>query len=90
MVTNIQHHIDGKLVDGKSGRMSSVFNPATGEQSGEINLANTAQVNEAIAVAKKAFPAWANTTPLRRARILNKFLRIGEERAGELAAVITA
>ena len=82
MVTNIQHHIDGKLVDGKSGRKSPVFNPATGEQSGEINLANTAQVNEAIAVAKKASPAWANTTPLRRARILNKFLRIGEERAG--------
>ncbi len=90
MITSIQHHIDGKLVDGKSGRKSPVFNPATGEQSGEINLANTAQVNEAIAVAKKAFPAWANTTPLRRARILNKFLRIGEERAGELAAAITA
>ena len=90
MVTNIQHHIDGKLVDGKSGRKSPVFNPATGEQSGEINLANAAQVNEAIAVAKKAFPAWANTTPLRRARILNKFLRIAEERSAELAAIITA
>ena len=90
MVTKIQQHINGQLVDGKSGRISPVFNPATGEQSGEINLANTAQVNEAVAVAKKAFPAWANTTPLRRARILNKFLRIVEERTAELAAVITA
>ena len=79
MVNAIQQHINGQLVDGKSGRKSPVFNPATGEQSGEINLANTAQVNEAIAIAKKAFPAWANTTPLRRSRILNKFLRIAED-----------
>ena len=86
----IQHHIDGKLVDGTSGRMSAVFNPATGEQSAQINLATTAQVNEAVAIAKKAFPAWANTTPLRRSRILNKFLRIMEDRTPELAAVITA
>ena len=49
MVNAIQQHINGQLVDGKSGRKSPVFNPATGEQSGEINLANTAQVNEAIA-----------------------------------------
>jgi malonate-semialdehyde dehydrogenase (acetylating) / methylmalonate-semialdehyde dehydrogenase len=86
----IQHHIGGKLVDGASGRMAAVFNPATGEQSAQINLANTKQVDEAVAVAKAAFPAWAQTTPLRRSRILNKFLRIMEERTAELAAVITA
>jgi malonate-semialdehyde dehydrogenase (acetylating) / methylmalonate-semialdehyde dehydrogenase len=86
----IPHHINGKHVEGISGRMSQVFNPATGEQTAQINLANTAQVNEAVAIAKKAFPAWANTTPLRRSRILNKFLRIMEERTPELAAVITA
>ena len=90
MVKSIQHHIAGKLVDGKSGRKSPVFNPATGEQSGEVNLASAAQVGEAIAAAKAAFPEWANTTPLRRARILNKFLRIAEDRSAELAAIITA
>ena len=47
-------------------------------------------MNEAIAVAKKAFPAWAATPPLRRARILNKFLGILDARTDELAAVITS
>ncbi|MBK3409894.1 aldehyde dehydrogenase family protein, partial [Methylobacterium ajmalii] len=42
------------------------------------------------AAARAAFPAWAATPPLRRARILNKFLRILEDRIDELAAVITA
>ncbi len=89
MVKTIQHYIDGKFVDGKSGRKTPVFNPATGEQSGELNLANSAQVGEAVAAAKKASHDWANTTPLRRARILNKFLRILEERTTELATVIS-
>ena len=89
MVKTIQHYIDGAFVDGKSGRKSPVFNPATGEQSGELVLANAAQVGEAVAAAKKAAPDWANTTPLRRARILNKFLRILEERTVELATVIS-
>ena len=86
----IPHYINGQQVEGRSGRTSAVYNPATGEQTGSVSLASTAEVNAAIAVAKKAFPAWANTTPLRRARILNKFLRILEERTDELAAIITA
>ena len=86
----IPHHIGGAQVEGRSGRTAAVYNPATGEQTGSVSLANAAEVNEAVAVARKAWPAWANTTPLRRARILNKFLRILEERTDELAAVITA
>ena len=89
MPTLIPHHIGGRQVAGE-GRTAAVYNPATGEQTGSVSLASTAEVNAAIAVAKKAFPDWANTTPLRRARILNKFLRIMEERTDELAAVITA
>ena len=90
MAKTIPHHIGGRQVEGRSGRSAAVYNPATGEQSASVALASTAEVNEAVAVARKAFPEWAATTPLRRARILNKFLRILEERTGELAAVITA
>ncbi len=90
MAKTIPHHIGGKQVEGRSGRFAPVFNPATGEQSAQVHLASAAEVEEAIAVARKAFPGWANTTPLRRSRILNKFLRILEERTPELAAVITA
>jgi malonate-semialdehyde dehydrogenase (acetylating)/methylmalonate-semialdehyde dehydrogenase len=85
----IPHHIDGQQVAGR-GRTAAVYNPATGEQTGSVSLASTAEVNDVVAVAKKAFVSWATTTPLRRARILNKFLRILEERTDELAAVITA
>ncbi|PZF77920.1 methylmalonate-semialdehyde dehydrogenase (CoA acylating) [Aestuariivirga litoralis] len=89
MAKTIPFYINGTEVTGK-GRTAAVFNPATGEQSGSVSLASTAEVNEAIAVARKTFPGWAATPPLRRARILNKFLRILEERTDELAAVITA
>jgi malonate-semialdehyde dehydrogenase (acetylating)/methylmalonate-semialdehyde dehydrogenase len=90
MVTQITHYIDGKRVPGRSGRTSAVFNPATGEQTGDLHLADTAEVNEAVASAAKAAPHWGDTPPLRRARILNRFLRITEDRIDELAKAITA
>ena len=89
MHKTIPFFIGGHEVAGK-GRTAPVFNPATGEQTASVSLASTAEVNEAIAVAKKAFPAWAATPPLRRARILNKFLGILDARTDELAAVITS
>ncbi|MBB4015841.1 malonate-semialdehyde dehydrogenase (acetylating)/methylmalonate-semialdehyde dehydrogenase [Chelatococcus caeni] len=90
MPTDIPHFIGGRRVAGRSGRTAAVFNPATGEETGVVALASTDEVREAVAAAKKALPEWAGTTPLRRARILNRFLRILEERTDELAAVITA
>ncbi|PJG53661.1 CoA-acylating methylmalonate-semialdehyde dehydrogenase [Bradyrhizobium sp. CB1717] len=90
MTATIPNFIDGELVPSRSARTSPVYNPATGEQSGTLGLATTQEVQSAVAAARKAFPAWANTTPLRRARILNRFLRILEDRIDELAAVITA
>jgi malonate-semialdehyde dehydrogenase (acetylating)/methylmalonate-semialdehyde dehydrogenase len=90
MPTEIKHFIGGRQVAGVSGRSAPAFNPATGEESGRVPLAGAAEVREAVAAAKAALPGWAGTTPLRRARILNKFLRILEDRTDELAAVITA
>ena len=90
MSTEIQHFIGGKFVPGNSGRTAPVFNPATGEQQGVVPLASAAEVNEAVALARAAFPAWAMTTPLRRARILNRFLRLLEENQERIAEVIVA
>jgi malonate-semialdehyde dehydrogenase (acetylating)/methylmalonate-semialdehyde dehydrogenase len=90
MAAEINHFIEGKNVNGKGERRAAVFNPATGEQSGQVRLASGADVDAAVQAALRAFPAWAGTPPLRRARILNKFLRILEERTDELAAIITA
>ena len=58
----IPHHINGAQVE-TQGRRGAVYNPATGEQSGSVCLASTADVNAAISVAKKAFPAWGMTAP---------------------------
>ncbi|KQP51169.1 methylmalonate-semialdehyde dehydrogenase [Methylobacterium sp. Leaf111] len=90
MSTAISHFIGGRTVAGTSTRTAPVYNPATGEETGRVALANTADVNAAVAAAKAVAHAWAHTTPLRRARILNAFLRIAEERTDELAALITA
>jgi len=51
----IQHFVGGKSFSGESKRTGKVFNPATGEQSAEVKLASTKDVNEAVANAQKAF-----------------------------------
>ncbi|GLI24358.1 malonate-semialdehyde dehydrogenase (acetylating)/methylmalonate-semialdehyde dehydrogenase [Xanthobacter flavus] len=90
MPTQISHFIGGKLVAGTSGRTAPVYNPATGVQTGEVPLASAAEVRAAVEIANKAAPGWAATTPLRRARILNAFLRILEERVDQIAEVVSA
>src|SRR5437763_4579802 len=90
MAQLIPHYIGGRRVTDSGQRVSPVFDPATGEQTGVIALASPEVVRTAVAAARQAFPEWASATPLRRARVLNRFLRIVEERAGDLASVITA
>jgi len=86
----IPNYIGGKLVPSLAARTAPVFDPATGEQSALVGLSSTEEVKSAVDAARTAFPAWAATPPLRRARILNKFLRILEERIDDLASVITS
>ncbi|MBR1178084.1 CoA-acylating methylmalonate-semialdehyde dehydrogenase [Bradyrhizobium sp. KB893862 SZCCT0404] len=90
MVTQINHFINGKQVAGGAGRRLPAFNPATGEQTGAVVAASGADVADAVASASRAAHGWAETTPLRRARVLNRFLRILEDRADQLAGVIVA
>jgi len=90
MTREISHFIAGQLVAGRSGRTAPVYNPATGEVAAQVALASTEEIRAAVATAKAAAPGWAGTTPLRRSRILNKFLQILDEHIDELAAVITA
>lgn len=86
----IPHFINGATHAPKGARLGPVFNPATGQQTGEVVLASTATVGEAVTAAKAAFPGWAATPPLRRARVLNKFLRLLEDRTEELARCISS
>ncbi|MGY2808013.1 MULTISPECIES: CoA-acylating methylmalonate-semialdehyde dehydrogenase [unclassified Bradyrhizobium] len=90
MTHPVPHFINGAPVTSLHGRAAPIYNPATGEQSGTVPLAGADDVASAVAAARTAFPDWAKSPPLRRARILNRFLRILEERLDELAAVITS
>ncbi|GAB3246445.1 CoA-acylating methylmalonate-semialdehyde dehydrogenase [Chitinimonas naiadis] len=85
----IPHYIAGQLAAGSSTRSSPVYNPALGEQIAEVALADPADIQAAVAAAKAAFPAWADTPPLRRARVLFKFKELLEARRSELAAIIS-
>jgi malonate-semialdehyde dehydrogenase (acetylating) / methylmalonate-semialdehyde dehydrogenase len=87
---DIGHHIGGQPVAGTSGRRQAVYNPATGAVARQVSLAGEEEVRAAIAAAQAAFPAWAETPPLRRARILNNFLGLMNQHRDTLAAMITA
>ena len=90
MATEIRHYINGRQVAGTNGRFGPVYNPATGEQSGQVPLAGADEVDAAVRAAQAAFPGWAATTPLRRARILFRFLQLLEQNTDRIAAAITA
>ncbi len=89
-VTTIAHFISGHNVSGSSSRAQDVFNPATGAITGRVSLANTHDVDQAVAAAQAAFPAWADTPPLRRARVMFKFLELLNLHRDTLAHMITA
>ena len=86
----IAHFISGHKVSGSSARAQDVFNPATGAVTGRVSLANIQDVDQAVASAQAAFPAWADTPPLRRARVMFKFLELLNLNRDKLAHMITA
>ena len=86
----LSHFIAGARVAGRSGRFADVFDPAVGAVRAHVPLASVDDVAPVVAAAKAAFPGWAATTPLRRARVLFRFKELIERNAGELAALISA
>ena len=89
-INTLNHFIGGRVAAGASGRSQDVFNPATGVVTGKVALANAAEVGKAVAVAQAAFPAWADTPPIRRARVMFKFLELLNRHKDALAHAITA
>ena len=87
---SLHHYIGGRTVEGRSGRDGPVFDPATGEQSATVAYASADETRAAIAAAADAFPEWAATPPLRRARIMFRFKELVEANIGEVAALVTA
>ncbi|PMU08759.1 MULTISPECIES: CoA-acylating methylmalonate-semialdehyde dehydrogenase [unclassified Pseudomonas] len=85
----IGHYIHGQVQDINSERFSNVFNPATGSIQARVGLASQKTVDEAVASALKAFPAWSEQSSLRRSRVMFKFKELLDQHHDELAEIIS-
>ncbi|MEY3979582.1 MAG: hypothetical protein RLZZ375_1011 [Pseudomonadota bacterium] len=82
------HLIQGVAHHGGT-RTQAVYNPATGAAIRSLQLADKATVEQAIASAQAAFPAWRATPPLKRARVMSKLKELLEQNAEQICALIT-
>ncbi|WP_223553819.1 CoA-acylating methylmalonate-semialdehyde dehydrogenase [Pseudomonas sp. BF-R-01] len=85
----VGHYIDGQVQDSGSERFSNVFNPATGSVQARVGLASQKTVDQAVASALKAFPAWSEQSSLRRSRVMFKFKELLDRHHDELAEIIS-
>ncbi|XKE45164.1 CoA-acylating methylmalonate-semialdehyde dehydrogenase [Halomonas organivorans] len=86
-MTTLGHLINGARVD-DTYRTQDIFNPSTGEVAGQVSLAGKATVEEAIAAAEAAYPAWRNTPPAKRARVMYRFKALLEQHADEICRLV--
>ncbi|WP_022700683.1 CoA-acylating methylmalonate-semialdehyde dehydrogenase [Oceanicaulis alexandrii] len=86
---DIHHFINGKAAPGGSNRFGDVYDPNTGEIQAKVALASVKEMDEAVAIAKAAQPAWAAVNPQRRARVMFKFKQLLEENMEELAVLLS-
>ena len=87
-VTILDHFIHGLHTAGGQ-RTAPVYDPATGISEKKVLLADRATVEQAVASAALAFPAWRNTPQLKRARVMSRLKQLLEEHADEICALIT-
>ena len=88
-LADITHWIGGARVAGTVSRTGKVFNPATGDVTGSVRLADASVVDAAVSAALSALPAWSETSPLNRARVMFRFKELLERNHDALASIIT-
>src|SRR5687767_14981494 len=86
----IGHWIGGESLEGDSGRTGPVYNPATGEQTGEVTFASTEDVDRAVTTAAEAFATWRNWSLSKRAELFFRIYQLVDEHRDDLARVLTA
>ncbi len=85
----LEHWINGARVKGSSGRFADIYNPATGEVQGKVQLASTEEMNDVVAKAAEAQKKWGATNPQRRARVMMKFGELINRDMDKLAEAIS-
>ncbi len=86
----IDHWISGARVRSTSGRMGPVFQPATGEQQGQVGLASVEEIDAAVSAASEAFASWRSSSLSTRADILFRFRQIVDSRRDEIVQLISS
>jgi malonate-semialdehyde dehydrogenase (acetylating)/methylmalonate-semialdehyde dehydrogenase len=86
----VQHWIDGSGTTGASTRTAPVFDPATGQQQAEVLLAEPADVDAAVAAARKGFEKWRQVSLTRRARVMFNFRNLVMDHVDELARIVAS
>jgi malonate-semialdehyde dehydrogenase (acetylating) / methylmalonate-semialdehyde dehydrogenase len=87
-LTRIPHWIDGHRIEGGSGRSGPIYNPASGRQTGVVDLATAQEVDAAVQVAKDAFPAWRHLSLSRRAELFFRIRELLHARREVLAEIL--
>jgi malonate-semialdehyde dehydrogenase (acetylating) / methylmalonate-semialdehyde dehydrogenase len=85
----IGHWIGGQAVPGASGRTGPVYNPATGEQSGEVSFASVEEIDQAVATAKAAFADWRAVSLSKRADLFFRIYDLFDRHREDLARLLT-
>jgi malonate-semialdehyde dehydrogenase (acetylating) / methylmalonate-semialdehyde dehydrogenase len=88
-VTAINHWIGGAAVPGTSGRSGPVYNPALGRQTGVVDFASAAEIDQAVAVAADAFASWRRVSLARRAELFFRIRELVHDNRDELAKILT-
>ena len=86
----LDHWIGGATNPGTGTRLGDVYNPALGTVQKHVRFASAADVDTAVAAAKKAYAEWSETSLTRRTAVLFKFRELLNARKGELAEILTA
>ncbi|HEX8233858.1 MAG TPA: CoA-acylating methylmalonate-semialdehyde dehydrogenase [Caulobacteraceae bacterium] len=87
---DVDHFIDGKAVQGRSGRFSDIFNPNTGEVQARVQLATPEELDQAVQAAARTQQHWGLVNPQRRARVMFEFKRLVEANMDELAELLSS
>ena len=89
-VTEIRHYINGETTAGSGSQTQPVYNPATGEVTGQLRLASDEDLNQAVAVAKAASEQWAEVSIAKRSKVMFRFQQLLTEHTDELARIVTS
>jgi aldehyde dehydrogenase (NAD+) len=89
MREQLNFYIDGKWVPPVKPRSHDVINPANEEPVGRISLGSAADVDKAVAAARKAFESWSQTSVDERKAVLDKIIAIYQRRLPEMAETIS-